>query len=83
MTKCNVISYNPYREVMVFDYNGMHIQSHYHFDSVPEFIFVSEKDNGTFEFSLKDVQVKKTVTKNKVETKLVQEEVKESEKKDS
>ena len=83
MTKCNVISYNPYREVMVFDYNGIHIQSHYHLDSVPEFIFVSEKDNGTFEFSLKDAQVKKPVTKNKVETKLVKEEVKESEKKDS
>ena len=83
MTKCNVISYNPYREVMVFDYNGIHIQSHYHLDSVPEFIFVSEKDKGTFEFSLKDVQVKRPVVKNKVETKLVKEEVKESEKKDS
>lgn len=83
MTKCNVISYNPYREVMVFNYNGMHIQVHYHLDSVPEFIFVSEKDNGIFEFSLKNVQVKKPVVKNKVETKLVKEEVKESEKKDS
>lgn len=83
MTKCNVISYNPYREVMVFDYNGKHIQTHYHFDSVPEFIFVDEKDEGTFDFSLKDKQVKKSVVKNKVETKLVKEEVKESEKKDS
>ena len=83
MIKCNVISYNPYREVMIFNYNGTHIQSHYHLDSVPEFIFVNEKYNGTFEFSLKDVQVKKPVTKNKVETKLVKEEVKESEKKDS
>lgn len=83
MTKCNVISYNPYREVMVFDYNGKHIQTHYRFDSVPEFIFVDEKDEGTFDFSLKDKQVKKPVVKNKVETKLVKEEIKESEKKDS
>lgn len=83
MTKCNVISYNPYRKVMVFDYNGKHVQAHYHFDSVPKFIFVDEKDDGTFDFSLKDKQVKKPVVKNKVETKLVKEEVKESEKKDS
>lgn len=83
MTKCNVISYNPYREVVVFDYNGKHVQAHYHFDSVPKFIFVDEKDDGTFDFSLKDKQVKKPVVKNKVETKLVKEEVKESEKKDS
>lgn len=51
MKKCKIISYNQYREVVVFEYDGIKIQTHYHFDSVPEFIYVSYV-NGKYEISL-------------------------------
>ena len=76
MKKCKVISYNKYREVLVFEYNEFEyneteIQTHYHLDSVPEFIYVSYV-NGKYEISL----TKKTVEKSqKIKNKTMEVEL--------
>ena len=77
MKRCEVISYNKYREVIVFKYEGTEIQMHYHLDSVPEFIYVV-KDEDKFEISLARKSVNKLQRKSKtktVETELVEDAV--------
>lgn len=77
MKKCEVISYNEYREVVVFKYEETEVQMHYHFDSVPEFIYVT-KDGDKFEISLARKTVNKLQRKPKlktVETELVYDTV--------
>lgn len=54
MKKCKVISYNPHRHVLVFEYDDNKIQVHYQFDSVPEFVYVNYS-NGKYEISLKKI----------------------------
>lgn len=77
MERCEVLSYNKYRNVVVFDYNGDKIQMHYHLDNVPEFIYVT-KDGNNFEVSITRKTVRKVQRKQKsktVETELVEDAV--------
>lgn len=77
MEICEVLSYNKYRNVVVFDYNGDKIQMHYHLDNVPEFIYVT-KDGNNFEVSITRKTVHKVQRKQKpktVETELVEDTV--------
>ena len=60
MKRCEVISYNRYREVVVFKYEEAEIQMHYHFDSVPEFIYVV-KNGDKFEIYLTRKSVNKSL----------------------
>ena len=77
MERCEVLSYNKYRNVVVFDYNGDKIQMYYHLDNVPEFIYVT-KDGNNFEVSITRKTVRKVQRKQKpktVETELVEDTV--------
>lgn len=67
MKRCEVISYNRYREVVVFIYEETEIQMHYHLDSVPEFIYVV-KNGDKFEISLTRKSVNKLQRKSKIKT---------------
>lgn len=67
MKRCEVISYNKYREVVVFKYEEAEIQMHYHLDSVPEFIYVV-KNGDKFEVSLTRKSVNKLQRKSKTKT---------------
>lgn len=76
MKKCKVVSYNPYRGVLVFSYDNKTIQTHYHLDCVPEFVYVS-CSNGKYEISLKNKRSKQIKNNKssltKLETELVDE----------
>lgn len=77
MKRCEVVSYNKYRGVVVFKYEETEIQMHYHLDSVPEFIYVV-KNGDNFEVSLTRKSVNKLQRKSKtktVETELVDDTV--------
>lgn len=81
MERCEVNSYNKYRKVIVFKYEGTEIQMHYHLDSVPEFIYVV-KNGDKFEISLTRKSVNKLQRKSKtktVETELVDDTVADTE----
>ena len=38
MKKCKVLSYNPHRQVLVFEYDNKKIQAHFHMDEVLEYM---------------------------------------------
>ena len=81
MKRCKVISYNKYREVIVFKYEDSEIQMHYYLDSVPEFLYVV-KNGDKFEISLTRKSVNKLQKKSKtktVETELVDDTVADTE----
>lgn len=64
MKKCEVLSYNPHRHVLVFKYDNEEIQVHCQLDSVPEFIYATYA-NGVYEISLKkNVKSKNKIVKN-------------------
>lgn len=64
MKRCEVISYNKYREVVVFIYEETEIQMHYHLDSVPEFIYVVKNGDALTGF----VKVLDVLTQNPLVT---------------
>lgn len=65
MVKCKVISYNPYRHVLVFDYQGILVQTSYQFEKMPEFIYALKEKND-FTISLENVSTKAKRTSKKV-----------------
>lgn len=77
MERCEVLSYNKYREVVVFNYKGNKIQMHYHLDNVPEFLYVT-KNGDNFDVFVTRKSVNKLQKKSKpktVETELVEDTV--------
>ncbi len=64
MKKCKVLSYNPHRQVLVFEYDNKKIQAHFHMDEVLEYVYATCAENGLYEISTKNIiKPKKKVVK--------------------
>ena len=55
MKKCKVLSYNPHRQVLVFEYDNKKIQAHFHMDEVLEYVYATYAENGLYEISTKNI----------------------------